>query len=139
MGNIFRLAENCAVERIITCGYTATPPHPKLVKTARGCDELVPFSHVEASLDAVRSLKDSGHQVVGVETAQGALDIWRVTFEFPVALVFGNEALGISKETLERCDVLAKLPVFGRKNSLNVSNCAAAVLYSVIQQICSDR
>lgn len=135
VGNIFRLAEIGGVERVVTCGYTATPPHPKLRKTARECDRLVPFTHFERSIEAVRLLKADGYQIVGVETVEGALDVWEVPFRPPVALVFGNESLGISRETLAACDLFARLPVFGRKNSLNVSNTAAVALYSVIRQI----
>ena len=39
VGNIFRLADAVGAEGIVTCGYTAAPPHPKLAKTARGCSE----------------------------------------------------------------------------------------------------
>lgn len=135
VGNIFRLGEIGGIAEIVTCGYTATPPHPKVRKTARGCDRLVPSRHFDTGIEAVQALKQSGHQIVGVETAEGAVDIWDVEFAFPVALVFGNEALGISQDALKECDVLARLPVFGKKNSLNVSNCAAVALYAAIHQL----
>jgi len=135
VGNIFRLAEICSIEKIIACGYTPTPPHAKVRKTARGCDKLVQSEHLETSLQAVLTLKKSGYQVVGIETIEGAPDIWDVELRFPVAFVFGNEALGIARETLGHCDLLAKLPVFGTKNSLNVSNCAAVVLYTAIRRL----
>ncbi|MEW6355025.1 MAG: RNA methyltransferase [Planctomycetota bacterium] len=135
VGNLFRLADVCGVERIVTCGYTATPPHPKLAKTALGTDKVVAFEHFETSIEAVRSLKQEGYQMVGIETVEGAENIWDVALQFPVAFVLGNEALGVEKDALKECDVIAKLPVFGRKNSLNVANCAAAVLYTAIQQI----
>ncbi len=135
VGNIFRLAEVCSIERIVTCGYTATPPHPKLKKTARGCDELVPYSHFDTSSDAVRELKQQGYHIYGVETVEGAPDLWDAQFAFPAAFVFGNEALGIHPETLDLCDGYVRLPVFGRKNSLNVSNCASAILYRALADL----
>jgi len=135
VGNIFRIAEVCAAEQVITCGYTATPPHPKITKTAVGTDEIIPSTHFETSLEAVRSLRKNGYQIIGIETVEGAPDIWNVEMNFPVAFVFGNEALGIQRETLESCDVIAQLPAFGWKNSLNVANCAAVVVYEAIQQL----
>jgi 23S rRNA (guanosine2251-2'-O)-methyltransferase len=135
VGNIFRLAEVCRIQQVISCGYTACPPHPKLQKTARGCDHLVKNSHTATSIDAVLSLKTSGFQVLAIETVEGAANIWDIDFQFPVAFVFGNEALGITQDALEACDVLARLPVFGVKNSLNVANCAAVVVYSAIRQL----
>ncbi len=135
VGNIFRLADVCQVEEVITCGYTVTPPHPKLVKTARGCDKLVNHRHFETGLDAIISLKKSNYQIIAIETITNALPIWDIPIHFPIAFVFGNEALGISKSTLEQCDIFACLPVFGYKNSLNVANCAAVVTYNAIRRI----
>jgi len=135
VGNIFRIADVCAVEKVITCGYTASPPHPKLEKTALGAEEFVESEHYETSLEAVQALKKQGYQIVGIETVEGAPNIWDVEFRFPVVFVFGNEALGVERETLEVCDVIAKLPAFGRKNSLNVANCASTVLYEAIEQL----
>ncbi len=134
VGNIFRLAEVCRVAKVITCGYTATPPHPKLRKTARGCDDHVICVHYESAADAVVRLKKSGYQAIAVETVAEAPNIWDLQFRFPVALIFGNEAHGISTETLNLCDHFARLPVFGRKNSLNVSNCAAVATYAAVRQ-----
>lgn len=134
VGNIFRLADTCGVERVVTCGYTATPPHKKLEKTALGSEKFVPVTHHESSLDAVRSLKDEGYYIIGIETVEGSPDLWDIGLQFPVAFVLGNEALGVEKETLAECDAIARLPVYGIKNSLNVANCAAVVLYSAIRE-----
>ena len=139
VGNIFRLAEVCRVESIITCGYTASPPHPKLRKTARGCDECVSFTRLESSFDAAKKIKQNGYQVIAVDTFENGENIWDVEFKFPVGFVFGNEANGISKNTLEYCDIYAKIPVFGYKNSMNVSNCAAVVVYTAIQNLLKNK
>lgn len=134
VGNIFRLADTCGAERIITCGYTATPPHKKISKTALGSEKFVDVDHFETSLEAVRHLKQEGYFLVGIETVAGAPNLWDVDLQFPVAFVLGNEALGIDKNTLAVCDSIARLPVYGIKNSLNVANCAAVVLYNAIRQ-----
>jgi 23S rRNA (guanosine2251-2'-O)-methyltransferase len=134
VGNIFRLAEALRAERIVTCGYTATPPHPKLAKTARGCDLLVPCEHHASAGAAVQALRDAGYWVCAVETAVGAAAVWDVPFRFPAALVFGNEALGVSADALAHCHAVACLPALGVKNSINVGNCAAVVLYEAWRQ-----
>lgn len=135
VGNIFRLGEICGVRKLVLCGYTAAPPHPKLRKTARGCDERVPCEQFATSVAAVRALRAEGYSVIGVETVAGAPYPWNARWEWPVAFVFGNEALGIDAEALALCDGVVRLPVFGTKNSLNVSNCAAAVLYAAVQRL----
>ena len=134
VGNIFRLAETTRIESVMLCGYTATPPHPKLAKTARGCDNCVPFQHVDDTVECLNELRSKGYKIYGVETVAGAQSVWDVSFRFPAAFVFGNEALGISPAALALCDAFIKLPCFGTKNSINVGNCAAVVLYAAVQQ-----
>ena len=134
VGNIFRIAEAVGAEEVIACGYTAAPPHPKLEKTAMGADKLVPCRKAECSTDAVRMLRAEGVKcIVAAEVVPGrSVFAWDYDYTFPLALVLGNEALGIAPETLELCDGIVELPMFGRKESINVGNAAAAILYAVI-------
>jgi len=133
-GNIFRLAEATRVSRIFACGYTPAPPHEKLRKTARGCDELVECETYESAFEAILYLKSCGFTIYGVDTVVGAVDYRETEFQFPAAFVMGNEALGISKEALEQCDAFVSLPAFGCKNSINVGNCCAVVLFEALHQ-----
>ena len=134
VGNIFRLAEAVGAIEVVCCGYTATPPHPKLEKTAMGTDKTVPCRWFPDGASAILQLKQEGCRRVAVETVVGAVAAW----DFPVpeqdiALVFGNEALGISEEALALCDTFIQLPMFGGKSSINVGNCAAVVLYLLVR------
>lgn len=131
-GNIFRLADAAGVAEVVCCGYTPAPPHPRLEKTAMGADRWVRSRSVGNTLDAVRELKKAGVSVVAVETAENARYVWDYPFRFPLALVLGNEALGIDPEVLAECDGIVSLPMAGAKTSVNVGNCAAAVLYSIL-------
>jgi len=134
VGNIFRLAETTNIRKVITCHYTATPPHPKLSKTARGCEQTVPCQHFAQTVDAIIALKKEGYYIYGVETVEGATTIWDAKFKFPAAFIVGNEALGIAEEVLKLCDEFIELPCYGKKKSLNVGNCASVVLYEAIHQ-----
>ncbi len=134
VGNIFRLADAVGAEGIVTCGYTAAPPHPKLEKTARGCDAIVPSRYAATATEAVAELKAQGRTVYAVETAESATTVWATAFRFPAAFVLGNEALGVEPEALARCDGIVRLPCRGVKNSVNVGNCAAVVLYEALRQ-----
>jgi tRNA G18 (ribose-2'-O)-methylase SpoU len=49
-----------------------------------------------------------------------------------VALVLGNEALGVSADALRVCDAVVEIPIFGYKNSINVATAAGIVLYEVL-------
>jgi len=135
VGNIFRIAELTAIREVVTCGYTATPPHAKLEKTAMGCDAVVPFRHFLTGVEAVKDLQADGYRVLAVETVVDAPMIWDCNIQPKTAFVFGNEALGITEEALAACDGCVRLPVFGFKNSLNVGNCASVIAYEAVRQL----
>jgi len=134
-GNIFRLADAVGAEEILACGYTPAPPHPKLAKTAMGADSLVLCRTFPTSLEAVRTKRAEGaRMILAVEPSERGVCPWKMSYEFPLALVFGNEALGVLPETLAECDGVLSLPMLGAKTSINVGNCAAVVLYAVLAQ-----
>jgi tRNA G18 (ribose-2'-O)-methylase SpoU len=138
-GNIFRIAEALGATEIIACGYTPAPPHPKLAKTAMGTDKMVPCRSFSTSFEAVDALREEGFaQILAVETGEDGVFAWKFEYSFPLAVVFGNEALGIDEETLRKCDGKINLPMFGTKESINVGNCAAAVLYAIIAKSSSN-
>lgn len=134
VGNIFRLADAVGAVEVICCGYTAAPPHPKLEKTAMGTDKTVPCRWFPDGASAVRKLKEEGCLCIAVDTVENAEDVWDFSVpEQDLALVFGNEALGISPETLQLCEKAIQLPMFGGKSSINVGNCAAVILYLLVR------
>ena len=133
-GNIFRVADAVRVERIIGCGYTPLPPHEKLHKTARGCDNTVPTEHCPDALTAVEQCRQEGYTVYAVETGEKAETVWDVALEFPAAFLCGNEALGVSADGLEKCDYIIKIPCMGYKYSINVGNCVAVTVYESLRQ-----
>ena len=127
-GNIFRIAEALGAG-IFACGYTPYPPHPKLEKTAMGTDKTVFCRHFDSSLEAVRFLHTQNYTVLAAEP--GGVEAWEKEYSFPMALVLGNEALGVAEETLKEADGIVYLPMTGSKASINVGNAAAAILYAI--------
>ncbi len=134
VGSIFRTADTARLQQIITCGYTAHPPHPRLDKTALGTIDYVDTTHAESTMAAITELQSQGIAVWALETTSASLSYTEVSYPRPVALVLGNEALGVEQEVLEGCDALVEVPVFGYKNSLNVACTAAVVVYEILRQ-----
>ena len=132
-GNIFRIADAVGAKEIIACGYTPAPPHPKLEKTAMGADKMVKCRIAPDSVAAIKMLREEGvKQVLAVECTEDSVFAWEYDYEFPLAIIMGNEALGVSEDALKLCDGVISLPMFGQKESINVGNCAAAVLYAIL-------
>jgi|UniRef100_A0A7V3PTH6 tRNA G18 (ribose-2'-O)-methylase SpoU len=134
VGAIFRLADATRAAAVFTCGYTAHPPHRKLSQTALGTVNSVPWRHFSSTVEALLELKNQGVRIIGVETLSGAKPYHTITYQFPLAIILGNEALGVSQAALQHCDEFIEIPVFGYKNSLNVATAAAVILYEILRQ-----
>ncbi len=134
VGAIFRLCDTMRISGLFLCGYTAYPPHEKLHKTSMGTVDFVPWRHFETTLEAIQFCKEQGIAVWGAETTSRSELYTQADLPKAVALVFGNEALGIDPEILEQCDKIIEIPVFGFKNSLNVATACSVIGYSLLER-----
>jgi len=137
VGSLFRTADTARCAEIITCGFTPHPPHPKLAKTAFGALDSVATRHEESTLHAIRALQRSGVKVYAMETTETAVNYCAAGFprgEAGVALVMGNEQIGVDTAVLALVDGTVEIPTFGLKNSLNVASAGAIVVYEVLRQ-----
>ncbi len=133
VGSIFRTADASRIDKIILCGYTPRPPNPKLQKTSMGTLDFVKWEHVQSARAAVIDLKAKGIAVFALETVTAGRSIFDSRLPRPVALVLGNEALGVSQDVLRCVDGTIEIPVFGFKNSLNVASAAAIAIFETIR------
>ena len=134
VGSIFRTADAGRLQGIYTCGYTAHPPHPKLDKTALGTLPYIETRHFATTLQAIEHLRARQVQVWALETTSQSRCYAELNYPCPLALIVGNEALGVSRNALERCDELVEIPMYGYKNSLNVAAASAVLVFEVLRQ-----
>jgi tRNA G18 (ribose-2'-O)-methylase SpoU len=142
VGSIFRTADAAGVEKIILCGYTPAPTdrfgrkNTKLSKAALGAEEFVKWEKVKSLKSASLKVKKEGCKIIGVEQSPKSIDYRKIkksclsTPASDFALVFGNEVSGLSKKDLELCDMVAEIPMKGKKESLNVAVAAGIVLFA---------
>ena len=134
VGSIFRTADTARVAQVVTCGYTAHPPHPKLDKTALGTLAYVPTCHFAETTEAVADLQRRQIPVWALETTSRSRPYAEIAYPQPIAIVLGNEALGVHRDVLDRCDGIIEVPVYGYKNSLNVAAVSAVVVFEALRQ-----
>ena len=132
VGSIFRSAECLGIKAVWLCGVCPTPHNAALANTARGTQQRVAWSYFEATELAVEAAKASGYRVYALETAPEAESAYTCNFQPPLALVLGNESLGIGDSVLQLCDTIVALPVQGWKNSLNVAVACAVCAYQIV-------
>jgi 23S rRNA (guanosine2251-2'-O)-methyltransferase len=134
VGAAFRSSDGAGLGELLLCGYTPTPPHRHLSKTALGAVDVVPWQQCESTESAIEIVRARGCRVLALEFTDDSVPLWEYPLEFPLALVFGNEADGLSAEILQRCDAVVHLPMRGLKSSLNVSVAFGIVVYEVLRR-----
>ncbi|MGK4455713.1 TrmH family RNA methyltransferase, partial [Klebsiella pneumoniae] len=88
-----------------------------------GAFETIPMVHVVNLANCIKTLKQEGYWVVGLD-ASGNSELGAKVFSKKTAIILGSEDDGMRKLTKEKCDFLAKIPISNQLNSLNVSNAA---------------
>lgn len=136
IGSFFRTADAFRAKKMILCGYTQSPPHREITKSALGAENAVIWEKEETTLQAVLKLKEDGYQVFAVEQAEGStlLQNFDPKPGIPCAFVFGNEVEGVADEVIDVCDGCVEIPQFGTKHSFNVSVSAGIVLWEFIKK-----
>lgn len=143
VGSIIRTAEGFGIKKIIISGYSPYPalqnderlPHEitkinnLIHKTALGAENLIDFEYQQfPDLD---SLKRSGYEIVGLEQSPNSQKIQNFKSTSNLVLIVGEEINGISETLLNQCDSIIEIPMFGKKESFNVSVATGIALYAL--------
>lgn len=136
VGSIFRLADAVAAKKVFLCGRTETPPNSRIKKASINTWQWIPWAYASTAAEAIQELKNQNSKIkiIGVEQDNRSVPFDKFDYKLPIALVVGNETDGCSKETLEHCDSIVELPMFGINTSLNVMVTLGIVLYKVIEK-----
>lgn len=139
VGAIFRTCDALRVSGLFLCGYTAYPPHIKLQKTSMGTIDYVPWKHFDKTVDAVKYLQDQGIPVWAAETTSHSQSFYDANYPGKLGVVFGNEALGVSRQVVDMCDNLIEIPQWGFKNSLNVAISCGIIGFSAVKKMANQQ
>lgn len=131
VGAAFRIADGAGIEKIWLCGITCYPPSAQISKTALGAEVSIAWQYQEDSVLVVQELKAQGYQIVLLEQTDTSFDYRDFEAKQPVCLVVGNEVDGISDAVLPFADRAIEIPMYGQKNSLNVSVACGIAVYHV--------
>jgi len=126
-------AHGVVVPRDRACGLNAT-----VSKVASGAAEVLPFFQVTNLARTLRDLQVAGIFCVGL-AGEAETTLYDVDLTGPLALVLGAEGGGLRRLSRETCDVLARLPMHGSVESLNVSVTAGIALFEAMRQRAGQR
>ncbi|MDO4774120.1 MAG: TrmH family RNA methyltransferase [Candidatus Saccharibacteria bacterium] len=151
VGAIFRTAEGFGIKEIILSGYTPYPdqriigePDPRLPhiaekltaqihKTALGAETMVPFRYMP-TIEEWLADNQQGERLPVIALEQSATSVILPEFTPPsaFALLLGEEVHGIEPALLRQCDHTVEIPMFGQKESFNVSVATGIALFGLL-------
>jgi len=138
VGSIFRTADASGISKIYLTGYTPTPldrfgrKRSDIAKIALGAEENITWEYKKNIGDLIKNLKKQRVYVIAVEQSKKSVDYKKVKTQQKTAIIFGNEVKGLSKTILDKCDVIAEIPMKGKKESLNVSVSVGIALFKIL-------
>ena len=135
VGSMFRTSDAARIERLCLTGYTGTPEHKDLHKTALGAQDTVPWSHHDDPQAVLKNLRAEGYTLAALEITNQSMSTTEVLPEhFPLCLVVGNEVGGVSEETIEAVDLAFEIPQYGAKQSLNVAVAYGIAVFDLVRR-----
>lgn len=150
VGSILRTANCLGIGKVYASGYTANLttrtdgsnlpllPHVKdkiiheLHRIALGAEKLVKLEYATNVFDLIESLKGQGFTIVGLEQADQAVSLQDYLPPSKLALLLGEEVHGLTPKLMVTCDTLLEIPMFGDKESYNVSVATGIALYQLV-------
>lgn len=141
VGAMFRTADAAGIDKIYLTGYTPTPldrfgrKRGDLAKSALGAEEFVAWEQKKSISSLFTQLKREGFQLIAIEQDKKSIDYktLRLRSGQGYAFIVGTEVTGIPKNILEKCDVIAEIPMRGKKESLNVSVSLGIALFRILK------
>lgn len=138
LGAIVRSAEAAGVHGIIIPKRNSAQVTSATNKTSAGAISHIKIARVSNIVNTINELKNEDIWVIGTSLEAKDYHI-NTNLSGAIAIVIGNEEKGISRIVKENCDLLVKIPMIGKIESLNASVSAGILLYEVVRQKLQNR
>ncbi|MFA5937439.1 MAG: TrmH family RNA methyltransferase [Candidatus Paceibacterota bacterium] len=138
VGAMFRTADAVGINKIYLTGFTPTPLdrfgniRKDLTKSALGAEKFIPWEYKKNTQSLLNKLKREKYFIIGIEQDKKSVDYKKVKLQTKNVFIVGAEVTGIPKNVLAKCDVIAEIPMRGKKESLNVSVACGVALFRIL-------
>ena len=128
----------CGIKKIYLVSYTPSPidrfgrTKENLKKVSLGAEKNILWETVPSANALIKRLKKDGFLIVSIEQAKNSKDYKKIAIKDRTAFILGNEVEGIPQAILKKSDVVAEIPIVGKKESLNVSVVAGIALFRIL-------
>lgn len=134
LGTLLRTAEAVQIAGVVIPEHRAAAVTPAVSNASAGAVEHLPVARAGNLVRAMETLQAAGVWLVGLEDVPEAQLYDQADWQGPIALVVGSEGRGMRRLVREHCDILVRLPMAGRINSLNAAVAGSIVLYHAWRQ-----
>jgi 23S rRNA (guanosine2251-2'-O)-methyltransferase len=133
VGSIIRSADAGGVHGIVVPKLRSCDINETVIKVSSGSAFNLPIAKVNNLKYALSFFKKKDLWIIGL-THKAENTIYELDLKQPIAIIAGNEGRGIRPSILEKCDYLAKVPMKGKIESLNVSIAVAIAIFETLRQ-----
>ncbi|MGI8556435.1 MAG: 23S rRNA (guanosine(2251)-2'-O)-methyltransferase RlmB [Pyrinomonadaceae bacterium] len=133
LGAILRTVDCAGADGVFIPERRAAGLTEIVAKTSAGATEYVKIAKVTNISRLIEELKERGIWTIGT-SMDAEMDYTDWDWTQKSALVLGGEGKGLHRLVAEKCDVLVKIPLLGKIESLNVSVAAGVILYEAVRQ-----
>ena len=130
-GAIIRNAVFCHCKAIVILKRRSVSITPIVIKISSGAALYIPFVVASNLTTVINQLKKAQFSIYAIENTPEALDLRQVTWDNPVAIIFGNEHKGIRSTISQQCECSVKIPTESILDSLNVASTSGIIFYSI--------
>ena len=136
IGSLFRISDALGVEELIFCGENLQLGK-RMKKTSRSTEKYVSHKVESDILQVVTSLKAKRYIIIALEITDSSisLDDFILNTNQPIALIIGNENVGVSEDILKLADEIVHIKMFGENTSMNVVQATSITLYELTKQL----
>lgn len=137
IGSLFRLADAFNIEKIILCGKETDMNSNRLRRTARSTTQTMSYEQQQSTVETCSRLKAEGYAVIVLEITKNSVPLESLNYRSfqKVALVVGNESLGVAEEVLDMADEKTHILMFGNNSSMNVAQATGIALYEITKTL----
>lgn len=130
-GAIIRSAEVLGAHGVVIEERRSAPLSAVVAKTAAGATAYLPIAQVKNMARFMDQIKEEGVWIYGA-AGEARIDLTRVDYDRPLALVIGSEGEGMRRLVREKCDELVSIPIKGKVQSLNAGVAASILIYQAV-------
>lgn len=133
LGTIIRTADAAGCGGVIVPDGCVDVYNPKVLRSTMGSIFHVPVCHCSNIAEAMNTTRKCGFKLCASHL-EGSISIYDADLSGKVALIIGSEAEGIGDKTAEEADILIRIPMGGRAESLNAAVAAGIMIFEAVRQ-----